>query len=511
MGGAQNASLTEQTSFAENPAEHSINLPGSVYFGVAPKSAASIISLDVFGGNIDRFISVTSFQNADYKKTFAFFGFSKDSLSAGVSKKFLGGLTTGLYYNGNIVDKIFAYISNNPASEGSTGVIASDNFTGIDYGFFGDVKGKNNINSSNNINLMFGAGLFGLDIGYSQKLYGRVERSTAEPHRVGLTDDAYFDNSTNAILDNALAPHIDMGFRFDFARAVFKTTLGMQVDIHQRRELNKGERITIADYYTGTLGTTTASNVTNKLAADYIEPAAALRFELDFNVDENAYIGLALETAGSMRFYSNMDDRGETVEGIFWSGESGTAYTTSVTERPLNLEVLARPSVRYITAIGKAMHIGLSGGFGMGFRFGSSETKTWTWANKADYAAASAPYDDNSVVSTVKEIPAVDLALYPNLGIGFSYEVIPQTFVLNGGVGAAQELYRLRTGEKETTVGGIALTTPVYEQTWGEPLAQLALGASFSFKKKYTLDAVFTSNGTSFDNSSFVLQFSAQF
>ena len=147
----------------------------------------------------------------------------------------------------------------------------------------------------------------------------------------------------------------------------------------------------------------------------------------------------------------------------------------------------------------------------MGFRFGSSETKTWTWANKADYAAASAPYDDNSVVSTVKEIPAVDLALYPNLGIGFSYEVIPQTFVLNGGVGAAQELYRLRTGEKETTVGGIALTTPVYEQTWGEPLAQLALGASFSFKKKYTLDAVFTSNGTSFDNSSFVLQFSAQF
>jgi hypothetical protein len=514
VGDADNSELAvRETPFAKKPTEGGFSLPGSVYFGVPAKSALSTISLGVFGDNIDRFLSVTSFNDTDYKTSFGFFGFDKNSLSAGVSRRFQGGMMAGLYYNGNIVEDLLSYVTNNASSSGSVGMNASDSFTDIDYGFFGNIPGRNFIDSRSNINLMFGAGVFGIDAGYSQKLFGRAEQSSAkrdDPHNY----PAYIYDTQNAILDNALVPHIDMGFHFDFNNVVFKTALGFQVDIHQRRELNKGTKYKLIDS-----SNYTRNFVTDKLAADYIEPAFTVRFELDFLNDNRSYLGFSFESAGSARIYSNMDDKGEFIAGIFWSEDTQTGttpdiYENSITFRALNAELYLRPSVRYITAITSSLRIGLCGGFGMGFRFGQSETQSWQWNDKNEYAASPAPYSRSIAAfqGTVTEIPNTDIALYPNLGVGFTYEIVPGTFALNGGVGAAQELYRLRTGEVETyTQSGGTRIMPLFEQAWGKPLAQFALGAAFSFKKNYKLHTMFSSNGTSFDDASFILQFSAQF
>jgi hypothetical protein len=513
-GGADNSELAaRETPFAQNPVEGGLRLPGGVYFGVPAKSALSTISLGVFGDNIDRFLSVTSFNDADYKTSFVFFGFDKNSLSAGVSRRFQGGTMAGLYYNGNIIEDLLSYVTNNAPNNGSAGMNASDSFDDIDYDFFGSVKGRNFIDSRSNINLMFGAGVFGLDVGYSQKLFGRAEQSSAKRDDPGSYPAVIYDTQ-NAILDNALAPHIDAGLRLDLGNVIFKTVLGFQIDIHQRRELNKGTKYTLQN-------STTYSEhfIRDKLSADYIEPAFTLRFELDFPNDSRSYLGFGLETAGSARIYSNRDDKGGVVAGIFWSedtqtGQTPGVYQNSITFRPFDAELYLRPSVRYITAITRGLHIGLSGGFGMGFRFGQSETRSWRWSDKSAYDASLAPYSSAipEFQETVTEIPSTDIALYPNLGVGFIYEIVPDAFALNGGVGAAQELYRLRTGEVETyTQGAGATIMPLFKQSWGKPLAQFALGAVFSFKKNYKLHTMFSSNGTSFDDASFILQFSAQF
>ena len=513
-GGADNSELADrQTPFAQNPVESGLSLPGSVYFGVPAKSTLSTISLGVFGDNIDRFFSVTSFNDADYNASFGFFGFDKNSLSVGVSRRFQRGTMAGLYYNGNIIEDLLSYITNSAPNNGSVGMNASDSFTDIDYDFFGNIKGRNFIDSRSNINLMFGAGVFGIDVGYSQKLFGRAEQSPAkrdDPHGY----PAIMYDTQNAILDNALVPHIDVGFSLDFNNVVFKTALGFQIDIHQRRELNKGTKYTLhsATAYTQNF-------VRDKLSADYLEPALTLRFELDFLNDNRSYLGFGLETAGSTRIYSNMDDKGAAIPAIFWSEDTETnqspaLYQNSLTFRPLDVELYLRPSVRYITAITRSLHIGLSGGFGMGFRFGQSETRSWSWADKSSYAASPAPYSTTiaEFQRTVTEIPSTDIALYPNLGVGFTYEIVPGAFALNGSVGATQELYRLRTGEVEIYRQGSGTEImPLFEQSWGKPLAQFALGAAFSFKKNYKLHTMFSSSGTSFDDASFILQFSAQF
>jgi hypothetical protein len=166
------------------------------------------------GNDIDCFFSTTAFKETSYSSAFGYFGFDKNSLSVGVSRKFIGGAVTSLYYNGNIIEDIFAYISNNSLTNGQVSLGASDGDGGSNYDFIGDLKDRNNINSRTNVGLLFGVGGFGLSIGYSQKLFGLVRNSDAQP-QPGLVDptNGEISNMQEALLDNALVPHIELGFR----------------------------------------------------------------------------------------------------------------------------------------------------------------------------------------------------------------------------------------------------------------------------------------------------------
>jgi hypothetical protein len=492
----------------------------SVYFGVPPKSTSSIISLGTNGNDVDRFYSTTAFGETGYSNAFGYFGFDNNSLSAGVSRKFSNGAVTSLYYNGNIVEDMFAYIANNSLTNGAVSLGAEENITGVNYNFLGDLKDRNNINSRSNVGILFGSGGFGISVGYSQKLFGLVQKSDAQPQRVGSTDDAVISNTQEALLDNALVPQLELGFRSDLGKAVVKTTLAFQVDIHQHRELSRGGKITLDDYFNSGSTYTVSENVTEKLSADYIEPAITFRLETDFPSDNRSRLSLALEAAGGLKMYSNLDDKAKKVGGVYWSEDKGAdGFFNSVTEKPFDLEVRARPSVRYLTRVGRRLRVGLNGGFGVGFKFGESSTKTYEWTDKETFMASDDPYNDGNLADpssgynpVVKTLPALDLALYPHLGIGFAVDIVENVFTLNGGVGAAQTLYRIRTGEIEVDDGtGSAVKTPLFEQSWGKPLAQLALGAVFTFKKNFALDAMFSTNGTSLDNANFAVQFKASF
>ncbi|MDR0538950.1 MAG: aminopeptidase [Spirochaetaceae bacterium] len=492
----------------------------NVYFGVPPKSASSVISLGVVGSDIDRFLSATTYKDTSYQSGFGYFGFDKDSLSVGASRKFANGTVTSLYYNGNIIEDIFAYISNNSLTNGRVGVGTEESADGTGYDFMGDLKDRNNINSRTNVNLMFGMGIFGINLGYSQKLFGLVKKSDATPHPDPSNhNNAIIYNTQDAILDNALVPNIEIGLRNNTSAALFRTTLGFQIDIHQHRELAKGQTISLADFFTlpppSTLVYQKRDDVTAKLSADYLEPALTLRLEVDFKNDNRSQLGLGLELGGKIRIYSNLDDKGEALNGIFWSEISDTNYSNSITTSSFDFEFLGRPSVRYVTSMTNFFRVGISGGFGIGIKTGSTSTQTYDWptniGGKESYMLSSNPYDDANLIQTTTDIPDIDLSLYPNLGVGFSFEIVRNVFALNGGVGATQTLYHVRTGKKSTEIAGTPVDVPVLEQTWGKPLGQLALGATFTFRDHFTLDALFSTNGTNFDNANFVVQLSAKF
>jgi hypothetical protein len=522
---SSNSANFDDLDLAKNPASPKTEgktrpAPSGVYFGVPPKSASSVISLGVVGTDVDRFLSATSFSDTSYKNTFGYFSFDKDSLSAGISRKFNNGAITSLYYNGNIVEDIFAYLSNNSLTNGKVGMGAEDSNAGTKYDFMGDLKDRNNINSRSNIDLMFGLGQFGVTVGYSQKLFGLVKKSNADIQPDPISTDLYqgaIRDAQEAILDNALVPHVELGFCSDFDSHTFKMAFGLQLDIHSHRELARGTKWNIPGYFDTSISppydTVSVSENTQKLSADYLEPALALRLEFEFPSDTNSALAIGIESGFRMKYYSNMDDRGGAVAGIFWSEDKGgTAlgdYTASVATG-IDLDVLLRPSVRFIMDANNRLRLGLSAGFGVGLGFGDTTTKTYQYRGKNDFMGASDPYAGTPYETKV-ETPSTDLGLYPNLGVGFQFWIVPNTFALNGGIGATQTLYRLRTGTIEITdASGNPQKVPLFEQSWGKPLAQLALGATFNFQKNAALDALFSSNGTSFDNANIVLQFTAK-
>jgi hypothetical protein len=127
-------------------------------------------------------------------------------------------------------------------------------------------------------------------------------------------------------------------------------------------------------------------------------------------------------------------------------------------------------------------------------------------------------------VETTDSVVDLALALKPGLGIGMSYEIVPNRFVANAGVGADQTLFSLSTGTQtvvtpDLTGGGADPTTmelPLVTRSWGKPAAKLALGATFILGKGIALDAMFSANGITdggvdWSASTFVLQFSARF
>jgi hypothetical protein len=477
----------------------------SIILGVPPQSTTSQLTLGVIGTDVDNFFSATSFQDVSFATGFGFIGLDVNSLSLGVSRKFLGAITS-LYYNGNIIEDMFAILANN-SDGGNVSIQALEGIAGADYDLFGLLKG-NKIDSRTNIGLLLGVGSVGIKLGYTQDLKGSVQEPSSEPVREG--DNAYINQGKTAELNNGFAPSIEFGLRFIFPKVIFRTNLAATVDIHNKRAFNKGSRIYLGNYVTGNGTYRVEDDTVSKDLADYIEPAAALRLEFEFPTDERSRLSLGFELGSKMKFYSNTDDKGNEVTGIFHSMKIGTDgaggyeyYTTDITD----MSILTRPSVRYITLMTERLKLGLNAGIGLNFKFGKESSQYYIYDNFATFERDPSPMAS----STENRITTLDLSISPVLGIGIDYAIVPNMFAVNAGVGAGQTLYEVAVRTVQKNIAGMETETPEFEQSWGKPVAQLALGANFKFNTNFVLDAMFSSNGIALENSNLVVQFSARF
>ena len=439
-----------------------------------------------------------------------------NSLSIGVSRRFLGAITS-LYYSGNIIEDMFGYIQNNPGL-GQVSIEAIEGLSGSDYELLGELNGKNNIDSRTTVNALFGVGSFGINLGYSQHLTGHVSADAGNPFP-GSGQDGTINTGKNALLDNSIAPSLEIGLTFGGQKVIVRTTLAATLDIHSYRDFKQGSMVNLSNYFLpgSTSGTyTITDNVTEKELADYYEPAGLFRAEFEFPTDERSRAALAIEGGYRYRLYSNADDKGNTINGKYYSrktglqGERGFKYTTTEIS---DWGIIGRPSIRYISAVTNRLRVGLNGGVGLNMDFGKETSREYHYLNFLDYQD-----DDNPIYDNITtRLTDLSLAVNPLLGIGMVFEIVPGRFKVNAGAGAEQTLYRFSVGTETTNIGGNEVETPLFTQEWGKPEAQLGLGATFMFgrpeisESRYTLDAMFSSNGMDLSKSNFVVQFSARF
>jgi hypothetical protein len=493
-----------------------VPIKSSILKGTPPQSTTSQITMGVVGTDVDNFLSPTGSNNVSYTGGFGYFGFDMNSLSVGVSRKFRGALTS-LYYSGNIIEDMFAYIANKPNASNAS-IEAFEGLTGTEYELLGELNGKNNIDSRTTVNALFALGKFGINLGFSQTLIGYVNADPSNPERDGTSNNATISLGKKALLDDSMAPSIELGITLgQTEKVIVRTTFTGVVDIHSYRDFKSGQVLMIKDFFTDdeSYTLTKEENVLEKTLADYLEPAGLLRFEFEFPTDERSRAALAIEGGFRTKLYSNINDKGETISGTYYSrkiGDNGAnGFDYSITNI-LDIGFLARPSVRYITAMTNRLRVGLNGAIGLDMNFGKEIEKSYRYASYTDFLA----YSDSVPNSVITRLIGIDMGIKPLLGIGATFDVVPDQFRVTAGAGGEQTLYRFSVGTEKKVIAGEEVEAPIAAQEWGKPEAQLALGATFMFGKgeksgRYTLDAMFSSNGIDLEKSNFVVQFSARF
>jgi hypothetical protein len=493
---------------------------GSFMLGVPAASTSSRITIGVLGTDVDNFVSASSFQDVSYEKTFGEIGFDDRALSIGVSRKFLGAVTS-IYYNGNIIDDMFAIIANNENSGKRLELSSLNDLKGADFDLKDglDELGTGTVLSKTNIQLLLGIGIVGIKLGYNQDLSGGVTDTTGSIGKAADNEnDAIFKlEGTDANLDNALAPSVEFGFHFIVGKkkdVIMRMNVGAQVDIHSYREFYKGSTMRVANYYSdpdpSNWEDSIEEDVVTKTVGDYIQPIGVLRFEWEFPTDEKSRIAIGIETGFKMKFYSNLNDKGKLVKGKYTSTKTGplgvNGYTYAVTESPFDINIIGRPSVRYITSIGR-LSLGIHGAVDLtGDLLLGENTKTYDFESYQAYTDAKTKSAMDAALISETTKTRVDLAVKPLLGIGVSY-AITTGFLLNAGVGAEQTLYKFTPIGVDTTDG---VDVSIGNQTWGAPTALLSLGATFKFKETAALDAMFSANGIDLGKAKFVVQFSGK-
>jgi hypothetical protein len=510
----------EPSPAAEEPALNLQFVPikSSILKGSPPQSTTSQITMGVVGTDVDNFLSPTGSSSVSYTGGFGYFGFDMNSLSLGVSRKFLDAALASLYYSGNIVEDMFAYIANKP-NAGDAAIKSFDGLTGTDYELLGELNGKDTIDSRTTVNALFALGKFGLNLGYSQTLTGYVNADPGSPERDGTSNDATISLGRKALLDNSIAPSIELGLALGRPeKVIVRTTLTGVVDIHSSRDFKSGKVLKLGNYFDDIDDNNSfkvQENVLEKTLADYIEPAGLLRFEFEFPTDEYSRAAIALEGGFRMKLFSNINDKGETIDAKYYSRKTGDGgvdgFDYSVT-KILDMGFISRPSVRYITAMSPRFKVGLNGAIGLDMNFGKEIEKNYRYGSYTEFLDDADPVP-NSVTTRMTNI---NMGITPLLGIGVTFDVVPDQFRVTAGAGGEQTLYRFSVGTETTEIAGKSVDTPIAAQEWGKPEAQLALGATFMFGKgedpgRYTLDAMFSSNGIDLAKSNFVVQFSARF
>jgi hypothetical protein len=470
--------------------------------------------MGVIGTDVDNFLSPTGSSSVSYPGSFGYFGFDMNSLAIGVSRKFYGALSS-LYYSGNIIEDMFAYIANKP-NAGNASIESFDGLTGTDYELLGDLNGKNAIDSRTTVNALFAIGIFGINLGYSQTLTGYVNADPGNPERIGNTNDATINLGKKAMLDNSIAPSIEVGLTFGSPeKMIIRTSLTGVLDIHSSRDFKSGKQLRLDDFFINPTGNfIVEENVLEKTLADYLEPAGLLRCEFEFPTDERSRTAVAIDGGFRTRLYSNIDDTGKMVDGKYFSKKTGNGGVNGFdysTTKVLDMGIIARPSVRYITALTKQFKIGLNGAVGLNMNFGKEIEKNFSYISFSDFLSDSG-HIPNSIIT---RLTGIDMEIKPLVGIGATFDVVPDQFKVTAGAGWEQSLYRFSVGTETTDIAGRKVESPIATQEWGKPEAHLALGATFVFGKggagRYMLDAMFSSNGIELEDSNFVVQFSAKF
>jgi hypothetical protein len=453
------------------------DLPGTraLHF---PTSSTNKATMGTVSADGDYFMSVLDWSSIkNMTNNFFIAGVDEHGLLTGYAHK-AGKTYLGVSYSGSLIDELFRRITNQDtlglrkentvtSSGGSQSYVSSllDQDDGTPPGV---------TVSNNDVNLMLGAGVFGLRLGFAEYIRS-VERAVDAPYW-----------SREKGFDSSLKPSLEFGFNFKVGPLRIKPAIRAAFDIHEYNSL-KG--------WLETDGTGTYWLVNEKLI-NYYEPSAGFSLGFDFANSESASAELILDADASYRLYRTQSDA-DPISSVWYTGDTLSDPFPTFTDTdpsylygmvpdetfnvtiPLDLRIVSAPRFVYTGDISPKLTLGVKVEVGAGFDM----------LNITQEDSSSGNY----------EFTITRLSIAPDFSIGASFHLIPDHFSLHAGLGL--KLFSFQQTKTEDVVSGDEETKKVIEL----PSARFAAGLTLNFTEAVAMDLMAVSSGLSVDTTKFTL------
>jgi hypothetical protein len=463
-------------------------LPGSreTHF---PESSISKATVGTLSGDADAFMSPVdwgSIENMD--SSFVLAGVDEWGLSLGYARK-LGKAYLGASYSGDLIDELYRRITNKDTeSLWKNTQRSSAGITGPSLVDQNDQSVPGLVISNNDINIIFGVGIFGVRLGFAEWIRS-VQNSSDTPYWSG-------ENS----LESSLKPNLEVGFNIQAGKVTIKPAIRAAFDIHEFESV-KGYLET--DYSSSPI---VQYWVVRQDRINFWEPSAGLSLGVEVALSDATSIEFGLEGDAAYRMYREPGDPDSILSRYTYDSTANDFPTfplnyddissmSGVTSLPLigdvtipmDLRATGAPSFAFTSDIGERLTLGAKIAIDGGFNFLILE-------------------NEDSATSTKYTTTVMAISVAPDVALGASFHLIPDHFSLHAGIGLQLFSYSHLFTNFDTEVAGTTTSAPeVTDSSLGLPTARFGGGLTVNFTQAVALDAMAFSSGLDFDSTLFNL------
>jgi hypothetical protein len=473
-----NAQVNLPTSGPEPSEIEFADMPGETA-GYSPHSGTYRGTVGTISSDVDVFMSVLDFSAVKMQKWFSYAGVDEKGVNLGYAAK-LGPAYLGVSYGGSLIDELVRRITNQDilTLQKRDEIKKDSSGTSTTPGLV-DTEGKKIegiTTSENTVGLVFGAGVFGLKLGFTAYLQGR---------EVGSEEQNNYEHA----FESSLKPSLELGWNFPIGSVRTKIALRGAYDMHQY--ISKTEE----PFFYQNNDTIESSLVYREVYRDFTEPSGGFTLGFEFGLGENSRAEFDLIGDAAYRMYrSNEQDGVMTTWKIEDSSSPNDPKNTDITAPEIfDLRVSGNPVFALTNNISDRFTVGAKISLAIGYDiFTISQSLNNFTLDPATGVK------NNTLVSTVK-IGDSRMSVTPELGIGTKFTLWPDHFSMHAGFGIDLFSYTETVSTHTTTQSGVTTESTDTLRILDLPATKITAGLTLNLTADMALDLLAITSGLDID------------
>jgi hypothetical protein len=410
-------------------------------------------TVGVFGTDVDSFMDVNYYGDVNFGKWFGYLGGETSGIfNLGYATK-LGGIYLGTYYSGNIF-KIGTSETTTLTTTWDTSLhqLVSRSDTKI-YD-----RTTTTTNTNNNIAALIGVAGMGIKAGFYEDITtyntpynaDRDSSSTVTHNADGSITYSENDSLSYEESDGDLIPYLEWGMQLKAGSITLAPRVGVAVNFYQDKFIDKYYGTARTEYN----GVITGQERIESRGHNNGYTALGIGVGADFYLNDSMYVGLDYDLVVNIYNQSFGDaGRSGSVKGVIdWTSSNNYSITEKFidrTEKDNSIEIYVNeisymshsitPAFWKENALGENLKLGVLVKLPITItnQSVSSYTDRWETTETAYYDDINKQYNTTTITNTHTAgslLETSSFSISPTVGIGVSYDLIPNKFTVNAGI-----------------------------------------------------------------------------